>query len=101
MPHRSGGMVLLFLAACLLGSLPSVVDAHAALLTPTSRNEVFFNGAWVSTAGNGLGDTNNPIGFPGKQTDESNLESLSCFNPYDVSLLIRLMSITRIWADRC
>jgi hypothetical protein len=65
MSGRFGSMVLLALAACLLGSLPSAVDAHAALLTPTSRNEAFWPGQWISNAGNGLGG-GRPAGFPGE-----------------------------------
>jgi hypothetical protein len=72
MPGRFGNLVLLALAACILCSLPSAVDAHAALLAPTSRNEVYFTSigsAWTSNAGNGVGGGLR-MGFPGESLFE-------------------------------
>lgn len=42
-------------AAILLLSFLARADAHGSLISPRSRNEIFFNGQWAATAGNGIG----------------------------------------------
>jgi hypothetical protein len=48
-------LLLVTVVACVLGSLPAAVHAHASLTTPRSRNVAFFNGNWYANGGNGLG----------------------------------------------
>jgi len=77
MSRRCGNLLLLAVVACALSSLPSAVDAHASLVTPTSRNLFYFTtlgsgpgqgiGEWYANAGNGLGPRPFlPVGFPGE-----------------------------------
>ncbi|WIA28065.1 hypothetical protein OEZ86_010650 [Tetradesmus obliquus] len=64
-PAARSKLLLVTLAACILGSLPSAVHAHASLTTPRSRNEAFFNN-WYANGGNGLGPRPfRPAGSPG------------------------------------
>ncbi|WIA16618.1 hypothetical protein OEZ85_013285 [Tetradesmus obliquus] len=64
-PAARSKLLLVTLVACILGSLPSAVHAHASLTNPRSRNEAFFNN-WYANAGNGLGPRPfRPAGSPG------------------------------------
>jgi len=58
---------LMVVTTMLVLGLVAMADAHGSLLSPRSRNEIFFSGDWSSTAGNGIGTKtcpNGPFGAP-------------------------------------
>jgi hypothetical protein len=97
MSGRFGNLVLLALAACILCSFPSAVDAHAALLAPMSRNEVCFTSigsAWTSNAGNGGVGGGLRMGFPGESLFEEHQRK--ALNLLDVACQQQQLHVDRV-----